>query len=415
MDPFKPVTTRPGARKAASDRAAAAARMGLAPHRGRGAASNRDGRFERFVHEAVDDGWSGAADATDDVPTVDGDAPTQTTARRPTELRGVVARRPTELRGVVARGALARNDSPDIPFDASINPYRGCEHGCIYCYARPSHAYLGLSPGLDFETIIEVKRGLADALLADLARPGYQPSPITIGGNTDPYQPAEKTERLTRAVIEVLTRHRHPFTIITKSALVLRDIDLLAPAAAAGLAQVAVSVTTLDPVLARAMEPRAATPARRIHAIRGLAAAGIPVTVMAAPMVPGLTDHELEAILAAAADAGAARAGWILLRLPREIAGLFDEWLRLERPDRAERVLARIRATRGGALYDSGFGRRMTGTGTEAALIADRFRLACARLGLNRTSWRLTSALFTPPIRATAAERAGQMDLFGRG
>ncbi|MFD0387843.1 PA0069 family radical SAM protein [Tistrella bauzanensis] len=298
---------------------------------------------------------------------------------------------------MVARRALARNDSPDIPFDASINPYRGCEHGCIYCYARPSHAYLGLSPGLDFETIIEVKRGLADALLADLARPGYQPSPITIGGNTDPYQPAEKTERLTRAVIEVLTRHRHPFTIITKSALVLRDIDLLAPAAAAGLAQVAVSVTTLDPALARAMEPRAATPARRIHAIRGLAAAGIPVTVMAAPMVPGLTDHELEAILAAAADAGAVRAGWILLRLPREIAGLFDEWLRLERPDRAERVLARIRATRGGALYDSGFGRRMTGTGTEAVLIADRFRLACARLGLNRTSWRLTSALFTPP------------------
>lgn len=404
MDPFKPVTTRPGARKAASDRAAAAARMGLAPHRGRGAASNRDGRFERFIHETVDDGWSGVADATDDAPTVDGDAPTQVTARRPTELRGVVARR-----------ALARNDSPDIPFDASINPYRGCEHGCIYCYARPSHAYLGLSPGLDFETIIEVKRGLADALLADLARPGYQPSPITIGGNTDPYQPAEKTERLTRAVIEVLIRHRHPFTIITKSALVLRDIDLLAPAAAAGLAQVAVSVTTLDPALARAMEPRAATPARRIHAIRGLAAAGIPVTVMAAPMVPGLTDHELEAILTAAADAGAVRAGWILLRLPREIAGLFDEWLRLERPDRAERVLARIRATRGGALYDSGFGRRMTGTGTEAALIADRFRLACARLGLNRTSWRLTSALFTPPVRATAAERAGQMDLFGRG
>ena len=402
MDPFKPLIRRPGQRRAEADRAAAAARLGLDPHRGRGAVSNRDGRFERFSHQAADDGW-GRPEAD------------EASGAREASGTPAGARRKTELRGVVARTALARNDSPDIPFDASINPYRGCEHGCIYCYARPSHAYLGLSPGLDFETVIEVKRGLAEALIRDLAKPGYVPSTITIGGNTDPYQPAEKTERLTRAAIEVLTRHRHPFAIITKSALVLRDLDLIAPAAAAGLAQVAVSVTTLDAGLARAMEPRAATPGRRIDAIRGLAAAGVPVTVMAAPLVPGLTDHELEGILAAAAEAGAVRTGWIMLRLPREIAGLFEEWLRLERPARAERVLAAVRATRGGALYDSGFGRRMTGTGIEAKLIADRFRLACRKLGLNQRSYKLTTALFTPPASPTKAERAGQMDLFGRG
>ncbi|MBX9701498.1 MAG: PA0069 family radical SAM protein [Acetobacteraceae bacterium] len=332
--------------------------------KGRGAASNPPVRFESTTRQAADDGW-GSLDELIDLPPL-----------------------PTTLIRDASRSAMARNDSPDIGFDRSINPYRGCEHGCVYCYARPSHAYLGHSPGLDFETQLYFKPELPALLEKELRARGYEAKPVALGANTDPYQPAERTLGITRAVLEVLERFGHPVTIVTKSALVLRDLDILKRLAARNLVHVCVSVTTLDAALARTMEPRAATPMRRIEAIRQLAAAGIPVGVLAAPMIPGVNDMELERILEACARAGATRGGYVLLRLPLEIAQLFEEWLTLHLPDRARRVLALVRETRGGRLYDSRFGKRQTGTGPYAEMLAQRFKVAAARVGMNGTGIR---------------------------
>jgi DNA repair photolyase len=342
--------------------------------RGRGARSNADGRYERLAREAFDDGWT-AVDAA------------------PRRIE-------TELRPERAKTIISRNDSPDISFDRSINTYRGCEHGCIYCYARPNHAYVGLSPGLDFESKIFFKTDAAALLKKELAAPNYACATMVMGGVTDVYQPAEKTQRVTRSVLEVLRDHNHPVAIITKSALVLRDLDLLAPMAALNLAKVAVSVTTLDRKLARAMEPRAATPARRLEAIAGLASAGVPVSVMTAPIIPALTDHEMESILAAAAAASAREAGYVLLRLPLEIKDLFEEWLHAAAPDRAAHVMSVIRQMRRGKAYDSRWGLRQKGEGPFAALLAARFRRACAQLGLNQQRIALDCTQFRPPPKA---------------
>ena len=332
----------------------------LVARKGRGAASNPPVRFEATARERTDDGW-GSLDELLDLPPL-----------------------PTTVLKDSAKSAMAWNDSPDIGFDRSINPYRGCEHGCVYCYARPSHAYLGHSPGLDFETMLYVKPDLPGLLEKELRRPGYVAKPVALGANTDPYQPVERTLKVTRAVLEVLERFGHPVTIVTKSALVVRDLDILQRMAQRNLVHVCLSVTTLDGALARSMEPRAATPVRRLEAIRALAAAGIPTGVLAAPMIPGVNDAELERILERCAAAGATRAGYVLLRLPLEIAQLFEEWLRLHLPDRAQRVLALVRETRGGQLYDSRFGKRQTGTGPYATMLAQRFRVAIGRLGMNR-------------------------------
>ena len=292
------------------------------PRKGRGAISNPDGRFEAFRRVAVDDGWARAgADEEEEQ-----DAPGPATTLSPDASRSIIA----------------RNDSPDIPFDRSINPYRGCEHGCVYCYARPTHGWLGLSAGLDFETRIFFKPDAARLLRAELARPGYRPAPIAFGTNTDPYQPAERGLRITRALLELLAEHDHPVTIVTKSALVLRDADILGPMSRRRMARVFLSVTTLDRGLARRLEPRASSPARRLEAIAGLAAAGVDVGVMAAPLIPALTDHELEPLLEAAARAGARSAGYTMLRLPHEVKDLFREWLEAHEPLKAARVLARV-------------------------------------------------------------------------
>lgn len=280
------------------------------------------------------------------------------------------------------RTIVATNDSPDVPFERSVNPYRGCEHGCAYCFARPGHAYLGLSPGLDFETRIVAKPGAADALRRELSRPGYQPAALALGSNTDPYQPIERERRITRQLLEVLHEFRHPVSIVTKSALVLRDLDLLAAMAEHGLANVHVSITTLDPELARKMEPRASAPHRRVETIRSLASSGVPTGVLASPMIPGLNDQELEGVLETCREAGASAAGYILIRLPREVAALFERWLETHYPQKRRRVLGLIRQTRGGELYRSGFGERMTGVGVYARLLADRFESAGVRLGL---------------------------------
>jgi DNA repair photolyase len=307
-----------------------------------------------------------------------------------------------------ARAVITTNDSPDIPFEQSINPYRGCESGCIYCYARPSHAYMGLSPGRDFETRLFYKADAAKALEEQLARPGYVCKSITLGANTDPYQPVEKRMRVTRSILEVLARTRHPVSIITKHALVLRDLDLLTDMAREGLAGVAVSITTLDADLKRLMEPRAASPQARLRALAALSAAGVPVTVMAAPMIPALNDAELEAILEAAAEAGASWAGYVLLRLPYEIKDLFREWLAEHYPDRAAHVMALIRDMRGGRDYDSSFGTRMRGTGPYAQLLSNRFRLACRRLSLNSAPRKpLDTTLFRPPGPSQAQLKLG--------
>lgn len=330
------------------------------PLKGRGAASNAAGRFERTGFERVDDGW-----AQEDL----GVAPLRTTVTHE-----------------AVKKIVSTNRSPDIPYDVSINPYRGCEHGCVYCYARPSHAYLGLSPGLDFESRLFVKDGAADRLDDMFRKPGYQPKLIMLGANTDPYQPIEREHRVTRALLEVFAAYNHPVAITTKSALVTRDLDLLGPMAAKGLAAVAVSLTTLDRTLARTLEPRAPTPGKRLDAMRTLADAGVPVSVLASPMIPALNDHELEALLQASADAGARTAGYILLRLPLELKDLFSEWLSVHAPDRAKHVLNRLRESRDGNLYVSDFASRMRGRGVQADLLAQRFQLACRKLGLNPAS-----------------------------
>ena len=348
---------------------------------GRGARSNATGRYESLTREAFDDGWTELDEA-------------------PKKLR-------TVLHLERARKIISTNDSPDIGFDQSINPYRGCEHGCIYCYARPAHAYVGFSPGLDFESQLFFKPEAARLLEKELSRKGYQCKPIHIGGNTDPYQPIERQLRITRQVIEVLDRFNHPFSIITKNAMITRDLDLLGPMAERNLVRTAVSVTTLDRRLARAMEPRAATPERRLDAIRRLSEAGVPCSVSVAPIIPGLNDHEIEAIVERAAEAGASRAHFTALRLPLEIKDLFREWLQSERPDRAARVMSLVRQMRGGKDYDAQWNSRMRGEGPLAVLIQARFQAARKRFGLNRERLSLDVGQFRVPHGPT-----DQMDLF---
>ena len=337
---------------------------------GRGAQTNRSGRFEPISYQPADDGWGSLA-----------------------ELEALS----TEVQEVPARRIITRNDSPDIGFDRSINPYRGCEHGCIYCFARPTHAFLGLSPGLDFETKLFAKTNAAQALERELADPSYRVETIAIGTNTDPYQPIERRYRIMRRILEVLSAANHPVGIVTKSALVLRDLDILKSMADRGLVKVALSVTTLDRKLARAMEPRASTPEKRLETLERLVDAGIPAAVMVAPVIPGLNDMEIERILERAAAIGVKNAGYVLLRLPLEIGDLFTEWLKANCPDRASRVLSLMRSTRGGKLYDAKWGERMRGDGPYAWMIGRRFELAAKRLGLNESSVELRTDLFTPP------------------
>jgi len=350
-----------------------AAAVAAERRRGRGARSNHSGRFEAEQRADFDDGWEGLAD-----------------------LDAVK----TEVREEPARTIITRNDSPDISFDRSINPYRGCEHGCVYCYARPTHCFLGHSAGLDFETKLYAKPDAAKLLERELAHPRYQPATIALGTNTDPYQPIERERMITRAILEVLEATSHPVGIVTKSALVVRDIDILARMAERGLAKVALSVTTLDKRIARAMEPRASTPARRLEAVRSLSEAGVPTAVMVAPVIPGLTDAEIERILETVRDAGATEAGYVLLRLPLEIKELFREWLATELPDRANRVIHLMQSMHGGRDYDSEFGVRQRGRGPYAEQIAQRFRLAAKRLGLNRQRHALRTDLFRAPVLA---------------
>jgi DNA repair photolyase len=347
------------------------------PRKGRGAATNASGRFESEARVAFDDGWE-----------VPGAEP------EPMPLS-------TRLSVDATRTIIARNDSPDIGFDRSINPYRGCEHGCIYCFARPSHAYLGLSPGLDFESRIFYKPQAAALLREELRWKGYACRPIALGSNTDPYQPAERRLGITRAILEVLREFRHPVTIVTKGALIQRDIDILADMAAARLAIVAVSVTTLDRTLARVMEPRAATPQRRLETIAALAAAGVPTGVLAAPMIPALNDAEMEDILTAAHTAGAVTAGYTMLRLPLELKALFKEWLEAHAPNKAAHVLSLVAQSHGGKLYDSAWSKRLIGYGPYADMLGARFDRACRKLGLGRRhSERLDTTLFRPPPQA---------------
>jgi DNA repair photolyase len=340
--------------------------------RARGAGSNAAGRFEGAERVRFEDGW--------DLPETD----------------HLVQ---TDLRHERARSALSWNRSPDLPFDRSINPYRGCEHGCIYCFARPSHAFLNLSPGLDFETRLVARPGIGAVLDAELRAKSYRVATIAIGTNTDPYQPVEAQERVMRKVLEVLCAFGHPTAITTKGTLIERDIDLLAPMAKAGLLRVGISVTTLDARLSRQMEPRCPSPARRLQVIRQLSDAGIPVRAMVAPVVPGLTDHELESILAAVQAAGAVAASYIALRLPREVSTLFQEWLAVHVPDRAAKIMGRVREMHGGKDYDPAFGRRMRGEGLWADLLAQRFAKAVGRLGLATTLPPLRCDLFKPPER----------------
>jgi len=354
------------------------------PNKGRGAVTNPAGRFEPTRRVADDDGW-GEHDDADFAP-----APLRTTVS------------PDRSRSVITR-----NNSPDVGFSQSINPYRGCEHGCVYCYARPSHAYLGLSPGLDFESKLFAKHDAAAVLERELSRPGYRCDVIALGTNTDPYQPIERERQITRRILEVLARCNHPVSIVTKSALILRDLDILGDMAARGLASAMISVTTLDRGLARRMEPRAATPSRRLEAIRALNEAGVPAGVMAAPIIPGLTDHEIEPILAAAGRAGACAAGFTLVRLPHEIKDLFRNWLAAHAPLRAAHVERLIRETRGGKLNDPDFGSRMRGTGPYAEQIRQRFSLACKRFGIPRRFPALDTAQFRPPSKPSA-----QLSLF---
>jgi DNA repair photolyase len=341
--------------------------------KGRGAVTNPTGRYERYQYV-------------------------------PLEEREKVA---TVVTPDATRSILARNDSPDVPFDVSINPYRGCEHGCIYCFARPTHAYLGLSPGLDFETRIFSKPKAAELLREELAKRSYVCQAIALGANTDPYQPVERELGITRSILEVLSEHEHPVSIVTKSQLVLRDRDILAPMAKKNLASVFVSITTLDPELARRMEPRASTPEKRLETLRGLREEGIPCGVLASPMIPALNDSELERILKEASLAGAETAGYVLLRLPLELKDLFSEWLQTHYPTKAKHVEALVRETRGGAMYQSEFGTRMRGTGAYAELLERRFRAARAKYGLDRPRPPLDTSRFRRPARG-----GDQMSLF---
>lgn len=341
--------------------------------RGRAARSNPANRYDPYVSEAVDDGWG----REEDLPV----------------LR-------TEVTEESPRRIITRNTSPDISFDRSINPYRGCEHGCIYCFARPTHAYLGFSPGLDFETRLIAKPEAPELLARELAAKSYRPAVIAIGTNTDPYQPIEKERRIMRRVLEVLHEHRHPVAVVTKGTLIERDADILGEMGRMGLARVGISVTTLDKAVSRAMEPRVPLPERRIETIRRLTEAGCPVKVMVSPVVPALTDHEMEAILARGAEAGAVSASWIMLRLPLEVAGLFREWLEANFPDRAARVMGRVRELQGGKDYDPEWGQRMTGRGIFAEMVAQRFAVATRRLGVERDLPPLRCDLFRVPPRA---------------
>ena len=351
--------------------------------RGRGATFNPPNRYESTQREAFDDGWG---------PPVDDASPT-----------AAVPGPNTVVRIQQARSIISRNESPDIPFTQSINPYQGCEHGCIYCYARPSHAYLGLSPGIDFETRLYVKPDAAALLRRELAAPGYRCEPIALGANTDPYQPIERQWRITRQLIETLAACEHPFTITTKGALVERDLDLLAPLAAKNLVRVFVSVATLDRELARRLDPRAPAPQRRLELVALIAAAGVPVGVNVAPVIPQLTDADLERILEAAAAAGARHAGWTMLRLPREVAPLFRAWLEAHHPARAAHVMSLVQDIRGGRDNDPRFGERMRGHGPYAELIRNRFAIASRRLGLDTEPHSLDTTRFRPPLQPEAA------------
>ncbi len=338
--------------------------------RGRGAKVNMSGRFERFTTALFDDGW-------------------QTLEELPPFRTKVFEESP--------RTIITRNDSPDISFDRSINPYRGCEHGCAYCYARPAHAYMGLSPGLDFESKLFAKPAAADLLRAELMDKSYQPRTIALGANTDAYQPIERERRITRRILEVLSEFNHPVGIVTKSALVTRDIDILAPMARKGLVKVAISVTTLDHKLSRAMEPRAASPAKRLEAIGKLSEAGIPTVVMVAPIIPAVNDSEIEAILKAAHAMGAREAGYVMLRLPHEVREVFKDWLDAALPERAAKVMSLVRSVRDGKEYDATFGRRQVGSGPYAWMIGRRFELTCQRLGLNASRLKLSTSAFRRP------------------
>ncbi|RXT17480.1 MULTISPECIES: PA0069 family radical SAM protein [unclassified Bosea (in: a-proteobacteria)] len=348
--------------------------------RGRGATINPGGRYEAEQRISEDDGWGSL---------------------------GELPPFKTEVSVEKPRTIITRNDSPDISFDRSINPYRGCEHGCVYCFARPSHAYLGLSPGLDFESKLTAKPDAALLLEKELSSPSYQPRTMAIGTNTDAYQPIEKKLRIMRGILEVLSKFNHPVGIVTKSALVQRDIDILAPMAAKGLVKVALSVTTLDPKLARNMEPRAASPAKRIETIRKLSEAGIPVTVLVAPIVPAINEHEIERILDAAKAAGAREAGYVLLRLPLEVKDIVQDWLVTHHPDKMRHVVSLIRSTRGGKDYDAAWGQRQVGSGPYAWMIGRRFEMAAERLGFNSARLRLRTDLFVKPEKEKA-----QLSLF---
>lgn len=349
----------------------------------RGALSNADGRFEPLRHEIEDDGWGTLAPRDDTDP----------------EGWGPLPAPETRVEVDASRSVISRNTSPDVPFDRSLNLYRGCEHGCAYCYARPTHAYLGLSPGLDFETRLFMKPDAAVQLDAELRKPGYRPAPLAIGTNTDPYQPVERRFGLMRQVLEVLSAFHHPVTITTKSAMVERDVDLLADLAARNLVGVGLSVTTLDRDLARRLEPRASPPAARLRALRTLSEAGVPTAVMVAPVIPGLTDMELERILEAAAGVGVRQADYILVRLPGAVDGLFREWLATHAPDRARRVMALIDGHRDGRPSSGRFGERMTGAGPQARLLSQRVAIATKRLGMTRRGAVLDCTRFAPPPR----------------
>ncbi|WP_275789271.1 PA0069 family radical SAM protein [Pararhizobium gei] len=346
-------------------------RIEIDRRRGRAAALNTSGRYEPTSRVLEDDGW----DSLGELPALK----TETQIEKP-------------------RTIISRNDSPDIPFDRSVNPYRGCEHGCIYCFARPTHAFMGLSPGLDFETKLYAKPDAAKLLERELAKPGYKVRPIAIGTNTDPYQPIEKEWRIMRQVLEVLKACNHPVMIVTKSAMVMRDIDILAPMAEKGLAKVGLSVTTLDGKLARLMEPRASTPTKRLEAIKALSDAGIPATIMMAPVIPALNDHEIERVLDSGKTAGATQTSYVLLRLPLEVSPLFRDWLLRNYPDRYRHVMSLVRSMRGGKDYDAEFGKRMKGGGPYAWQIGRRFELAAKRLDLNLSRSPLNCDLFVPPL-----------------